>query len=61
MEPIAYLHAVDAMRRHVNSALPHAPVVPGREPRRRQRPGPVRRGTATTLRRIANRLEPASY
>lgn len=53
LHPLGVL-AVDATRRHVTSALPDAPVV---QPRRPRRPGPVRRGAAGTLRLIADRLD----
>jgi hypothetical protein len=55
MNPIAFVLAVDATRAHVNSAMPHAPVVP--EPH--ATPSAVRLWAARTLRRAADLVEPA--
>ena len=53
--PIAAEIAVRLTRQHVNSARPHAPVVPDRAPRPRHE---VRAHVASGLRRIADVLEP---
>lgn len=50
--------AMNAVNAHVLSARPNAPVVP-ESPRRPARAAPVRRVTATVLRRLADRVEPA--
>ncbi len=55
--------AMSAVRHSALSALPDAPVVPPREPRRRagdgvRLGGGVRRGVAQRLRRIADAVEP---
>jgi len=57
MLPIAGHLAVDATRRHVESAMPDAPVVT-EEPRTPAGPGRSRQTLARTLRRLADRLEP---
>lgn len=59
LHPIGAMSALEAARRHANSAMPNAPVVLPRAERRRPavNPGPLRRGTAGTLRRIADRLD----
>jgi len=57
LHPIGAMSALDAARRHANSAMPNAPVVLPRAKRRPANPGPLRRGTAGTLRRIADRLD----
>jgi hypothetical protein len=56
--PIAADIAVRLTRQHVNSALPHAPVVPDPEPRPRHR---VRARAASGLRRLADVLEPRRF
>lgn len=60
MEPIASMIGVELTRRYAHSALPDAPVRP-EPPRRPKRVGPVRRGAASTLRRMANQLEPVPH
>jgi len=58
MDPFG-LHAVEATRRHVLSARPAAPVVPGTTHSvTRTRGAAVRRLAATTLRRLADHVEP---
>lgn len=57
MEPIASMIGVEMTRRLAHSAMPDAPIQPER-PSRPKRVGPVRRSAASTLRRVANRLEP---
>ncbi|GIF51844.1 hypothetical protein DFJ67_5870 [Asanoa ferruginea] len=57
LDPVAFVQAVNATRDHVYSARPDAPVVPDRT-RRSGRGDPLRRSTATILRRLANRVEP---
>lgn len=56
-QPTGYIFAIDAVTRHVNSARPDAPVRPERP--RAVRLGPTRRATATALRRLADRIQPA--
>lgn len=56
MDPIASIIGVNLTRQYAHSALPDAPVQPER-PRPPKRVGPVRRGAASTLRRMANQLE----
>jgi hypothetical protein len=53
--PLAAELALGLTRTHVNSARPHAPVVPDPEPRG---PGRVRGHVASGLRRLADALEP---
>jgi hypothetical protein len=53
--PIAADLAVRLTRAQVNSARPHAPVIPDPEPRP---PHPVRAHLASGLRRLADFLEP---
>lgn len=60
MEPIAAIIGVNLTRQYAHSAMPDAPVQPER-PRPAKRVGPVRRGAAVTLRRLANRLEPVPH
>ncbi|GIG65571.1 hypothetical protein [Phytomonospora endophytica] len=57
LHPIGAMSALEAARRHANSAMPNAPVVLPRVKRRPENPGPLRRGTAGTLRRLADRLD----
>lgn len=61
-EPVMAAQAVDAVRRHVNSARPDAPVVPERERRSggrmRESADRARRGVAGALRRVAEKVEP---
>ncbi|MEV0649046.1 hypothetical protein AB0I28_27710 [Phytomonospora sp. NPDC050363] len=58
LHPIGAMSALEAARRHANSAMPNAPVVLSRAERRGPvAPGPLRRGTAGTLRRLADRLD----
>ena len=64
LHPLGAFAALEETRRHVNSAMPCAPVVEPRERRRHTRadaaaPGVVRRGTAGALRRLADRLDAA--
>jgi hypothetical protein len=59
LEPIAMILADKAMRRHVTSARPHAPVRPD-PPNRRPRAEAGRMQIAVLLRRLANRIEPCS-
>lgn len=54
MTPQAYILGVQLTRKHANSAMPDAPVLPD---------GPtghprLRRATARALRRVATRLDP---
>lgn len=60
LDPIATNLANKAMQRHVNSALPNAPVRPDmpRRPRNRLRADRPRLLIAAGLRRLANRIEP---
>ncbi|MBE1876646.1 hypothetical protein [Myceligenerans pegani] len=55
-EPVMSHLAVDAVRRHVGSARPGAPVVPERRPRRRS--DAARSKAAGALRRAAEWIEP---
>jgi hypothetical protein len=57
MEPIAAILAVNTTRRHVQSALPDAPVVPYRTRSIKSMPGPTRLTVARILRRLADGLE----
>jgi hypothetical protein len=54
--PTAMIMADNATRRHVLSARPTAPTMSERPPLRRG--GAMRRLGVTTLRRLADRLEP---
>ncbi|MFB4314917.1 hypothetical protein [Actinomadura sp. 21ATH] len=56
MDLLGFTVANEISRSRARSAMPDAPRVPGR-PRRRHR-GQVRRATARTLHRLADRLEP---
>lgn len=60
MEPIASIIGVNLTRDYARSALPDAPVRP-EHPRPPKRVGPIRRGAAFTLRRMANQLEPIPH
>ena len=63
MLPIASDIAVSAMRAHVNSALPNAPIVPEPPPREsRIRPviAAFLRSSAQRRARLADRLDPCS-
>jgi hypothetical protein len=55
LDPSAMI-IVQATRRDVLSARPHAPTVPERPPR--QRGDTMRRLTVAALRRLADRIEP---
>lgn len=57
MEPIAAILAVDAARRHAESARPGAPVVPYTTRSRKPASGPARRAVVRSLRRLADGLE----
>jgi hypothetical protein len=56
LDPITGLLIVQQTRDLAHSALPDAPVRPDPEP---ARAGQLRRRTAITLRRLADRIEPA--
>jgi hypothetical protein len=57
LQPTAMIMVVEVTKRHVLSARPQAPTMTAGEPRQ-QRGYAVRRLTAVTLRRLADRLEP---
>ncbi|MGN9778271.1 hypothetical protein ACTMS0_21265 [Micromonospora sp. H33] len=56
-QPTGFVLAVDAVTRHVTSARPDAPIRP--EPPRTPRLAATRRAAAATLRRLADRIQPA--
>lgn len=59
MNAAAIILAAQMTRNESRSALPDAPVVPEREPRRSEKVRTVRFVTARALRRAAERVEPA--
>ncbi len=58
MDPLGAHAAMSATRREVLSALPDAPVQPGRQRNRAPRDGEFRRALARRLHRLADRVEP---
>ncbi|BCB82664.1 hypothetical protein GCM10022251_66210 [Phytohabitans flavus] len=55
-DPTAMIMADKATKHHVLSARPQAPTTPERPPR--QRGDSIRQRAATTLRRLADKVEP---
>jgi hypothetical protein len=61
MDPLGMVTAISAVREHVTSAQPGAPVVPDRLRRKAPRPprtDSLRRAAAAALHRLAHKLEP---